>query len=293
MRSSRPRAGQTGAQTEKQKLSLGVAPFGTESPSFTIAGHHMELWHPLDTPGPADYAPSPRIRRYYHRIQGGPPVWPPHPTANVDMFDLRVGQWRTPITTEPPPPPRKPLARDALGANFIPPPTLSPRPIRIKAYFPPLDFRTVTPGPAAYDPSDGHCGLSYSISSPVPRDDWLRDGMPESPVPGTYSAPLSRGPRPPSWTIGGKSRRKRGWGRREPPADRTVMVGNFAVRVGEDDYDYALRAVQDDLILKRMIKWVMERVLAEKPQAPLARMRQYFAVVRKAVDPTYVSRTGL
>jgi hypothetical protein len=65
------------------------------------------------------------------------------------------------------------------------------------------------------------------------------------------------------------------------------MVGDFAVRVGEDDYDYALRVLQDDLILKRMIKWVMERVLAEKPRAPLARMRECFAVVRKAVDPTY------
>jgi hypothetical protein len=52
------------------------------------------------------------------------------------------------------------------------------------------------------------------------------------------------------------------------------MVGNFAVRVGRSDYEYALRVVQDNLILKRMIKWIMEK-------APLARMREYFAVVRE------------
>jgi hypothetical protein len=66
------------------------------------------------------------------------------------------------------------------------------------------------------------------------------------------------------------------------------MVGNFAVRVGEGDYEYALRVIQDDLILKRMIQWVMEKVLAEKPPGPLPRMREYFAIVRKVVDPTYV-----
>lgn len=63
-------------------------------------------------------------------------------------------------------------------------------------------------------------------------------------------------------------------GRRDPPAEQTVMVGNFAVRVGRSDYEYALRVVQDNLILKRMIKWIMEK-------APLARMREYFAVVRE------------
>jgi hypothetical protein len=274
------------AQTEKQKLSLGLVPFGQEAPYFTISGAHAEIWHPLDTPSPDAYSLPPASTPRSHVIQGGPPTWPPHPTANVDLFDERVFQWRQPLTTDPKPRPVAPPRQDALGPNFLPATALSPRVIRIRSFFPPLRFQTVTPGPGTYAVNDGHTGLRYTIGVSQPRDQWLYRDIAYSPHPWHYSpvaAPCS--PREPSWTIGSKSRRRRQWGKRvEVPKQRTIVVGPVSVRVNEEDYEYALRMIQDDIELKKMFTMVIDLVLDEKPVAPLAVVRSVFRKLKETVN---------
>jgi hypothetical protein len=275
------------AQTEKQRLFLGLTPFGENAPYFTISGHHAEIWHPLDTPSPDAYSLPPASTPRTHGIQGGrPPQWPAHPTGNVDLFDERVFQWKQPITTDPKPCAIAPPRRDALGPDFLPGTTLSPRVIRIKSYFPPLRFQTVTPGPGTYAVNDSYKGIRYSIGVPQPRDEWLYRGIAYSPHPWHYSpvtAPCS--PREPSWTIGNKSRRRRQYGKRvEQPKQRMIVVGPVSVKVNEEDYEYAVRMIQDDIELKKMFTAVIELVLNAKPIAPLALVRSAFRKMNEAQE---------
>jgi hypothetical protein len=273
--------------SEKQKLSIGLTPFGRHAPRFTIASGHTEIWHPLDTPSPDAYtlpdASTPRV----HGIQGGPSAWPRHPTADVDLFDERVFQWRRPITTDPRPGSPAPVVRDGLGPDFNPPTALTPRSIRIKSYFPPLRCQTVTPGPAAYNVNDGHRSITYSIRIPKPRDEWLYRDLPYSQQPWRYSPDTSPcTPRDPAWTIGGRSRRRRPLGKSVGlPKQKTIVVGCVCVNVNEDDYEYAVRHIQDDIELKKMFMSAIGVILARKPLTPLGVLRESFIAFRRAMLP--------
>jgi hypothetical protein len=87
-------------------------------------------------------------------------------------------------------------------------------------------------------------------------------------------------PREPSWTFGGKARKKRGWGWKEPEKKKSIVVGGFTVAVPEADYTYAKAVLEDDMMLREIFLWVMDEILENKPAAPLGQFRDRFGLVR-------------
>jgi hypothetical protein len=89
-------------------------------------------------------------------------------------------------------------------------------------------------------------------------------------------------PREPSWTIGGKSRRRRHWGKLvETPKQRTIVIGRMTVKVNEEDYEYAVRAIQDNMELRKMFAKVIDGILEKKPLAPVGALREAFRKMRR------------
>jgi hypothetical protein len=63
-----------------------------------------------------------------------------------------------------------------------------------------------------------------------------------------------------------------------------IVVGPVSVKVNEEDYEYAVRIIQDDIELKKMFTIVIDLVLNMKPLAPLAIVRDTFRKMRETIE---------
>jgi hypothetical protein len=106
---------------------------------------------------------------------------------------------------------------------------------------------------------------------------------PKTPDPGGYEVPFvtPMTPRRPSWTFGGKSRRKKGWGRRPKGKKLSIVVGGFTVLVPEEEYEYAREVLEINMELRGIFNWVMGDILERKPLAPLGTFRERFRMLQR------------
>lgn len=281
------------ARLAEQKYSLTNSTFGKDALKITISGHHEDIFPPHVGPAPGQYNPPIKgevDKKYYHVFEKNVEVPPISITANIDFFDVRVFQWKRPITTEPKPSPRSPPLKDGLGFDFIPSTTLTPRPIKIKPYYPvPMKDPNV-PSPDTYSPRHVYLRTQPSYSVPtnkIPRDQWLRTAPP-TPGPGTYTPdPLQLKVSEPKFTIGKKSRSTRRKLRNPKIPTSPITIDVFIVSVPRDQYEYALNEIQHNRDLVALFHIIMKKILNEKPETPLGVMRDYFIELKKQMYGTY------
>ena len=174
------------------------------------------------------------------------------------------------------------------GPNYVPPSTLTGRSAWIGLRRAPHDPGDM-PGPGEYEQDDRaiYCSRSVTITSfKRPRSSWMETEV--VPGPGSYSPNVSAAcPREPAFTFGKKSRRNRRRDKKMTGKRIQIGIDRFLVTIQDPELDEAsvLEYVRSHRELKTVLKEVMQRIMEEKPPAPLGYMRDYFNAMKPQPAP--------
>lgn len=259
--------------------------FGKDAPRFTIGSSRRPPAPPEAVPGPGAYTP-PADPATTRKMKIRFPMAQDRDTTisvdNVEMVNLRTFPEMKLLNIGARP--NRPFydVIESPGPNYLPSSSLSVRAHKIGGNRKPEVIDRSAPPPGTYTPK--HPGEStaprYTFSGPSSRDQWLN--IEGKPGPSDYRPKTTLiEKRVPEWTIGERSRRSNRRKHPNPPKSRFFGVDRFVIPLDMTaDLDAEWSYIDTHPDLREVIKWVMNRIMDEKPMNPVAFMKKLFVEIK-------------
>jgi hypothetical protein len=273
-------------------VSGEIYTFGTEGPRFTISGTRREATPPLPTPGPAHYYVTNPMHAIVPRRIGASLRQEADNstiTSGVDFYakptfaegrQTTIGRrWKSALATG---------QTVSPGPNYVPPtsPDLKHSHAIISRHD--VSHADDNPPPGTYSPRLPYLtrAPSYTLTGPIHGADWVTGGADSTPGPGEYT-PADGTTRRIGVTLAGHARNSRPVARSvfEPKGENLVAIGQLVVRLRKgEDPEEARRYIFTHNGLRKLIIQMVDTVLEEKPDDPVAFLRAKYQEMKEEME---------
>jgi len=248
--------------------------FGNNGKKVSIGCSRPKVKPPEQTPGPGQYETpvEPFKTRFYHRISESHLESRKPTTNDIDFIDATVFPEEKPISIGKIDNQKFFTVNDTPPCSFVEYRTFEKPRIRIGKKISCNQIDKI-PGPGEYTPKDVvHFRMpSYTLSGPKYRDEWLYQEKENTPSPGEYNLPIV----PlysPHITIGSRSRTRNGTRNKN-----LIAVDTFICDLGDAvTIEEAREYIETHKSLERIVRFVFNRVLKEKPEKPIQFLKTTF-----------------